>query len=125
MTVQQPSPASSETISALTRTVDEAVGLLRTGRYADLDVPFSRLERQAKDLESVKRALEGGAPAEPGLRRLCERLGNSLFVFSEVAQQVAAVEAGMVELIAGPRDGSYDRGGQCDNAAGARFRQEA
>jgi hypothetical protein len=123
--VQRQASAGPEAVQALTQTVDEAVRLLRTGRYGDLEAHFTRLERQAKDLEALKQALAGGAPAGPGLQQRCEQLGKSLFVFSEVAKQVAMVEAGMVQMVAGPRDGSYDRAGNCEIPGGASFRQEA
>jgi hypothetical protein len=123
--VQPQAPAGPATIQALTQTVDEALGLLRQGRYSDLEATFSRLERQATGLETLKLALQNGAIPEPSLERLCGHLGNSLFVFSQVARQVATVEAGMAQLFAGPRDCSYGRGGQCESAGESRFRQEA
>ena len=123
--MQRQESTGPEAVHALAQTVDDAVRLLRTGRYADLEAHFTRLEQQAKDLKALKEALAGGAPAGPGLRQRCEQLGKSLFVFSEVAKQVALVEAGMVEIVAAPRDGSYDRAGNCEIPGGANFRQEA
>lgn len=121
----QRAPAQPETIRALTATVDEAAALLRAGRYSDLDGRFDRLRQQAKDLDALKQALHNGTAADPGLRQCCEQLGKSLFVFSEVAKQVATVEGGLAQIVAGPRDGSYGRDGHCENSGGAHFRQEA
>jgi len=117
--------SAPETIHGITHTVDEAVALLRNGRYSDLDAHLARLQQQAADLETLKQHLFYGARAEPGLAERCEQLGKSLFVLSQVAKQVATVEAGIAQLIAGPSDGSYDRGGHCENPGGFRFQQEA
>jgi hypothetical protein len=59
------------------------------------------------------------------MRESCERLGRGLIVFSEVARQVAAVETGMVQLLAGPGERAYGRDGQCEDGGGYQFEQEA
>ncbi len=114
-----------QTISALAATVDEAAALLRAGRYGELGTQFDRLREQAQDLEALKLALHSGTPADPRLRQCCEQLGKSLFVFSEVAKQVATIEGGLAQMVAGPRDGSYGRDGHCESSGGMHFQQEA
>lgn len=121
----QQARAQPETISVLTAAVEEAVALLRAGRYSELDAQFERVQQQAEELEALKLALRSGTAADPRLRQCCEQLGRSLFVFSEVAKQVAAIEAGLAQMAAGPRGGSYSRDGHCGNADGPHFHQEA
>lgn len=121
----QQAPAQPQTISALTTTVDEAIALLRAGRYGELDSQFDRLREQVEDLEALKRALHNGTPADLRLRQCCEQLGRSLFVFSEVAKQVATIEGGLAQMVAGLRDGSYGRDGHCESSGGLHFQQEA
>ena len=136
----QPSPTlhalqtrAPQTIDALSYSLDEAMDLLRRGRYPELDQHFRRFQQQTLGLEALKRALESGSPPAAGVRESCERLGRKLVVFSEVARQVAAVEWGLFELLAGPSDTAYGRDGQCEtqpNAVrapdrGAHFEKEA
>jgi hypothetical protein len=123
--VQQPSAHGCDAIDALARSIDEALGLLRRGRYPEMEAHFRRFEQQAQGLEALKRALEKGSRAPSGIRESCEQLGRRLLVFSEVARQVAKVEFGVVQLLAGPRDSSYGRNGHCEEHGGSHFEQEA
>jgi hypothetical protein len=123
--VQQPTAHPRQTIDALAQSIDQAMELLRRGRYAELDSHFQGFAQQALRLEALKQALENGSPPAAGLRESCDHLGHRLVVFSELARQVAAIESGVMELIAGPRDHAYGRDGQCENGAAARFEQEA
>jgi hypothetical protein len=126
MAMQQPAAPGRETIDALTHSLDQALGLLRRGRYGELGEHLRGFEQQADGLEALKRALQGGSPPPAGVRESCQQLGRRLMVFSEVARHVAALEFGVLELLAGPRDSSYGPDGQC---AGSRaihhFQQEA
>ena len=114
-----------ETIDTLTHSLDAALGLLRRGRYPELGEHFRGFEQQAQGLAALKQALENGSLPAPGLREGCEQLGRRLMVLSEVARQVATVESGMLQIVAGPRDRSYGRDGQCGNPGGSQFEQEA
>ncbi len=121
------------TIDALASSLDRAMDLLRLSRYGELDEHFRSIEPEAARLETLKRAIVGGSPPPAGLRESCERLGRRLVVLTEVARQVAAVESGMLDLLAGPRDSSYDRDGQVHSRQpgpaahyrGGGFEQEA
>lgn len=120
----QPSACSHETIDLLTRSLETALELLRHGRYPELDEHFRGFAHQAQGLAALKRALEDGAPPQ-GIRESCQRLGRSLLVFSEVARQVATVETGMVQWLAGPGEGAYGRNGHSNGCGGYQFEQEA
>lgn len=127
--MQQPTAQSRQTIDALTQSIDQATELLRRGRYVELDSHFRGFEQQALHFEALKQALENGSPPAAGIRESCDQLGCRLVVFSELARQVAALESGMMELLAGPRDHAYTRDGQCEtgpveNQTTARFEQE-
>lgn len=123
--MQHPTAHGRATIDALTQSLDEGLGLLRRGRYPELDEHFRGFQQQAQSLEALKRALENGSPPPSGIRESCEQLGRRLVVFSEVARQVATVESGMLQIVAGPRDNAYGRDGQCGNPGGYQFEQEA
>ena len=123
--MQQQPAYSRQTIDMLAQSIDEAVELLRRGRYPELDEHFRGFAQRAQQLEGLKRALENGSPAPPGMQQSCERLGRRLIVFAEVARQVVTIESGMMQLLAAPRDSSYGRDGQCGNRGGYQFEQEA
>jgi hypothetical protein len=124
-TVQPPTSDNPQTIDRLAQGLDEAMRLLRRGRYPELEQHFRRFEQQALGLEALRRALQNGSAPPAGTRESCERLGRKLVVFSAVARQVAAVESGMIELLAGPGDSAYGRDGQCAPPGSAHFEQEA
>jgi hypothetical protein len=117
-------PYTPNTIAGLTESLDEALELLRRGCYPELSGHFQRIAQQAQGLAALRQALEDGSRPPLGVREGCELLGRKLLVFSEVARQVAAVECGVLELFAGPRDSSYGRDGQCETSGGTRFEQE-
>jgi hypothetical protein len=112
-TTQPTSAPGPECVDALTRSLDQALGLLRSGRYAELSGQLGEFEHQAQALGAWKRALQSGMAAPAGMRASCERLGRRLVVFSEVARQVATLEFGVLQLVTGPRDSSYGRDGLC------------
>jgi hypothetical protein len=123
--VQNTTDNGRETIDALAASIDQAMHLLRRGRYRELGEHLAGFEQQAEGLQALRQALEAGSAPPLGVRESCERLGQRLVVFSQVARQVAAVESGVVQLLAEPRDSSYGRDGQPGNGAALEFQQEA
>lgn len=112
-------------IESLTRSIDEAVELLRHARYPQLQQHLPRIEKQAAGMQALQQALANGSPAPQGAGESCERLGRRLHVLSEVARQVAQVEFALTQLVTTPRESAYRRDGQCGLDAPPRFQQEA
>jgi hypothetical protein len=117
--------AQADPIHAMSACADRALALLERRRYKDLIVPLNELETRSRHLSKLRQLLMQGAPAPAGTRASCERLGQRLWVLSEVARQMAEIEAGLAGLWAPAGGRFYDRSGQAVEARTTGWEREA
>ncbi len=114
----------SSSLKEIGRSLESALTLLTSGRYAELGEQALAMKGQLEALEGLKQRLEAGEPAPEGTREGCERLRRQTFLLSEVLRHATLVEAGLLEIEAAAR-GSYSREGRHRTGSHPRLSAEA
>ena len=114
----------SSSVKEIGRSLESALTLLTSGRYAELADQALAMESRLGTLEGLKQRLEAGEPAPEGIREDCERLRRQTFLLSEVLRHATLVEAGLLEIEAAARE-SYSREGRHGTGNHPRLNAEA
>ncbi len=115
---------NSSSVKEIGRSLESALTLLTSGRYAKLADQALAMESQLGTLEGLKQSLQAGEPAPEGIREDCESLCRQTFVLSEVLRHATLVEAGLIEIGAAAR-GNYSREGRHGAGHQPRLNAEA
>ena len=85
-------------LSALERSLGEAIELAKQARFGELTAKAEGLESGAAALGDLRNDVERSGPRAAGSRQACERIRRKLFVLAEIFRHAAAAQAGLLGL---------------------------
>lgn len=111
-------------LEALGAALDEAADLAARSRYEELAAKARDLERQAAELERLRKQLTRSAPATDNARAACRRLRSQTFRLAQVLGHIRLVHAALGSV--DPSGGRlYMRHGEVVGGVGGRIEAEA
>jgi len=85
-------------LTALDRSLSEAIELARNARFGELTAKADSLESNATALAELSGNIDRKSPEAEAARKACERVRRKIFVLAELFRHASVVQAGLLGL---------------------------